>query len=133
MSPVGIVSIALGVLVVCGRAPLVVAPAATLRWSRKMVSTNGPIRVFGAFMLLGVPMIWAGSSAEGGLAGLLFVGGLGAVAYCPLCVTFPGAFRALVKAFLPSDLGGSLIGWRIVGLAAVGAGVVLGYYGALVL
>ena len=32
MEPVGIVSIVLGVLVVCGRGFLVVEPGATLRW-----------------------------------------------------------------------------------------------------
>ena len=70
MSAVGVVSIALGIIVVCSRAPLVVAPAPTLLWWQGMFSTNSRVRVFGGAMLpLGATMIWAGSSEGSGLAG----------------------------------------------------------------
>lgn len=72
MSAVGIVSIAVGVVTVCGRIPLVVAPAATLRWFKGMIMTNGRIRVLGAFvLLLGATMVWAGASEDSGLAAIL--------------------------------------------------------------
>ena len=46
---VGIVSIAVGVLGLWGRIPLVVAPAANLRWIKGAIRTNGRIRVLGVF------------------------------------------------------------------------------------
>lgn len=135
MSAVGIVSIAVGALGICSRGPLVVAPAASLRWFEKLISTNGRVRVLGAVMLpLGVAMIWAGSTEDSGLAGLLFMVGLGIVTVCALwLLPFPDAYRALANEILPSDRSGSLIGWRIVGLAVVFAGALLIYFGALAL
>ena len=135
MSPVGIVSIAVGVFAVCTRAPLVVAPAATLRWWKTAFSTNGRVRLFGIGLLpLAATMIWAGSSEDSGLAGFLLLVGLGTVAMCALLlVPFPGAFRALADEIMPSDPSGSLIGWRLVGLAVVLASAVLIYLGVLAL
>ena len=131
MNAVGIVSIALGVPVACGRGAMVVAPAATLRWIKGMIRTNGRIRVFGAFVLpVGATMVWAGASEDSGLAGFLLLIGLGTAGIAPLMVLFPGAYRALANAFLPSDPSGSLTGWRMAGLAGVIAGVLLIYFGA---
>ena len=65
MSEVGIVSIVLGVVVVCSRGALLVAPAATLRWFEGVVATNGRTRALGAVALtLGASMTWAGASGH---------------------------------------------------------------------
>ncbi len=62
MSEVGVVSIVLGVVVVCGRGALLVAPAATLRWFEGVIGTNGRTRALGAVTLtLGASMAWAGA------------------------------------------------------------------------
>ena len=133
MSTIGIVSIAVGVSVVCGRGLLLVAPSATLRWFNGIVETNGRIRALGAFVLaLGAAMIWAGASEDSVLAIILTVVGWAFVGISTSgLVLFPGVYRAIADAMLPSDPSGSLIAWRFRGLVGVVAGVVLIYYGAL--
>ncbi len=135
MSAVGIVSIAVGVVAVCVRGALLVAPAATLRWFKGTIGTNGRIRVLAAFALtLGATMVRAGASADSGLADVLSVFGWVIVGIStPALVLFPGAYLALANAILPSDPSASLTGWRLRGLAGVIAGVLLIYFGALAL
>ena len=61
MSAVGIVTIALGVLVVFSRGALLVTPEATLRWFKETIASNSRLRTLGGFMVtLGAAMIWAG-------------------------------------------------------------------------
>ncbi len=137
MSAVGIVSIAVGVLGVCKGGLLLVAPAAFLRWFKRTFRTNGRVRVLGAFVLaLGATLIWAGASEEQDtlravLAFILFVLGLAVVGIAaPWLALFPGAFRTLVNAIVPSDACGSLILWRMAGLARLILCVLLIYFGA---
>ena len=76
MSAVGIVTIALGVLMMCRRVPLLVAPEATLRWFKETVASNSRLRTLGAFLVpLGPAMVWAGSSEDSGLATFLTIVG----------------------------------------------------------
>ncbi len=135
MSAVGIVTIALGVLVVGARTTLLVAPGATLRWFKETIASNGRLRTLGAFLLtLGAVMAWAGASEDSGLATFLRVFGWGFLGYSTLVlVLFPGIYRAMAKAFLPSDTSGSLSLWRFRGLAGTLVGVLLIYFGALAL
>ena len=135
VNAVGLVSIVLGVLVVCGRGFLVVAPGATLRWFQRLISSDGRMRTAGAFLVpLGAVMVWAGNSEDSGLAGVLLFVGLAFVAGTTLLlVLFPGAYRALAREFLPSDPSGRLVGWRIRGLVGVAVGVLLIYFGELAL
>ena len=135
MSPVGIVSVVVGVMAVCGRGFSLVWPAASLRWVKEMTHTNGRIRILGAFgVAVGMTMVWAGASEDSMLATLLFVlGGVIVVMSTPTMVLFPGVFRALANAFLPSDVSAGLNRWRMRGLAGVIAGALLIYYGALAL
>ena len=132
MSPVGTVSIALGLLVVLGRGvPLVVAPAAYLRWLRRL--PNNTTRMLGAAaLILGGAMAWAGTTDHTGLAGLLAVGGIGAVAAGTVLVIVPGAFRRLT-ALLPAVEEGRLSGWRVLGMVKTAAGLLLIYFGVLAL
>ncbi|MBW2694786.1 MAG: hypothetical protein JRE57_19545 [Deltaproteobacteria bacterium] len=70
MSEVGVVSIVVGVVVVCGRGALLVAPAATLHWFEGVIATNGGTRVLGAFVLtLGAAMVWAPGGRRPGRGG----------------------------------------------------------------
>ena len=135
MSKVGLVSIAVGVLSVCNRGLLFVAPAATLRWIKGMIETSSRIRVLGAVVLiLGATMVWAGASEDSVLATVLSVFGWAMVAMGTLVMLlFPGVYRAMANALLPSDISGSLLLWRFRGLAGVIAGVLLIYYGVLAL
>ena len=137
MSAVGIVSIAVGVLGVCKGGLLLVVPAAFLRWVKRTFRTNGRVRVLGAFVLaLGATLIWAGASEEQDtlravLAFILFVLGLAVVGIAaPWLALFPGAFRTLVNAIVPSDACESLILWRMAGLARLILCVLLIYFGA---
>ena len=135
MSEVGIVSIVLGVVVVCSRGALLVAPAATLRWFESVVATNGRTRALGAVALtLGASMTWAGASEHSGLATILSVAGWAIVGLSTLALLlFPAAYRAIAEAALPSDLDEDLTGWRFLGLFGALIGGLLIYHGALAL
>lgn len=135
MSEVGVMSIVVGVVVVCSRAALLVAPAATLRWFEGVIATNGRIRVLGAVVLtLGVAMVWAGASEQSGLATVLSVVGWAIVGISTLAlVLFPAAYRAIAEAVLPPAAEADLIGWRFLGLLGVSIGGLLIYFGALAL
>ena len=143
MSALGIVSIAVGVLGVSYAGFLFVAPTALMRWFSRTVRTNGRTRTFGAFMLpLGVAMIWAGASEEGsfdlnGQSTLAFIlsliGWAWVVVMTTALVLFPGFFRALIHTFVPSELSGSLIGWRLLGMVRIAISAPFVYFGALAL
>jgi len=137
MSEVGVVSIVFGVVVVCSRAALLVAPLATLGWFERLIGTNGGIRALGTVaLILGTAMVWAGASEHGGLAMALSVVGWAMVGISTLALLlFPAAYRAIAEAVLPSDLrtGADLTGWRILGLLGVLIGGLLIYFGALAL
>ncbi len=122
MEPVGIVSIVLGLFIVCSRGFMVMAPAASVRWLKRfIISSDGRIRTTGAFLVsLGAVTVWGGSAEDSDLAPILFVVGWYIVALSALLlVLFPGAYRALVLAFLPSDPGARLVGWQLMGLIGV--------------
>ena len=135
MSPVGIVSIALGLLVVCTRGPLLVAPAATLRWFRGVIETSSGIRMLGAILLiLGAAMIWAGATEGSTLASVLTIWGWAIVAIATLALLiFPGVYREIAIPLLPTDEEESLSGWRLIGTLGSTIGLVLIYFGALAL
>ncbi len=143
MSALGIVSIAVGVLGVGYGGFVFVAPASVLRWFTRTTTTNGRTRTFGAFLLpLGLAMIWAGASEQGSLdlngqSTLAFIlsliGWVLVVFMTTALVLFPGSFRAIIQAFVPSDLSGSLIGWRLLGLVRIAISAPFVYFGALAL
>ena len=135
MSRVAVVSIVLGVVVVCSRGALLVAPAETLGWFEALIATDGRIRALGAFALaLGATMAWAGTSEYTGLATILRLGGWAIVAFStPTLVLFPTAYRAIAESVLPSSSDSDLAGWRLLGLIGVILGGFLIYFGALAL
>ena len=134
MSAVGIVTIALGVFMMCGRVPLLVAPEATLRWFKETIASNARLRTLGAFpVTLGAAMVWAGPSEDSGLGTFLTVVGWGFLGASALLVLFPGVYRAMADRVFPSDMSGSLFLWRFRGLAGTLVGVLIVYFGALAL
>jgi hypothetical protein len=134
MSVVGVVSIALGFLIVCARGPLVVAPAAWLRWFRVLVETNKTTRVFAAFLLIvSAAMVWAGTTDETALAVILRLWGVLGLVLAPLMVIFPGPCREFIGAFFPTVGEMRLPGWRLIGVLNVIVGSLLVCFGALAL
>ena len=135
MNAVGIVSIALGVLFVCVRGYTLVAPVSSLRWFRAMSRNNGGLRILGTVVLLvGLTLIWAGSSEDGGLADVLsFVGfafvGLSTV----LLLLFPGVYRGLVDSWFSEDSSGVLTFLRFKSIAGIIIGVLFIYFGVCAL
>ena len=136
MSAVGIVTITVGLLIVFTRGgPLVVAPAAYLRWVRGVLQKNNTTRILGAGVLgISAAMAWAGTTDDSDLAGfLLFVGMLG-IAVGTVLMILPGVFpRGFVTAFLPAVEEERLPGWRVFGIAVTSAGFLLAYFGVLAL
>lgn len=131
MSAVGLFSIALGAVVVCSRGPLLFAPAVTLRWFQRLLETDTRIRIMGVVVAaLGSGMVWAGGTASSGLASFLVVAGwcIGAGGSVLLFV-FPEFYRSMAHAFLPSDTGADLRGWRMLGGLGVAIGMVLIFLG----
>ena len=118
----------------CGRGFLVLAPGASLRSFQRLISSDGRMRTAGVFLvLLAAVLVWAGSSEDSTLAGVLPFVGWAFVAGSTFLLVFPGAYRALARKFLPSDLGGRLVGWRVRGLVGVIVGALFIYFGALAL
>ena len=134
MSTVGVVSVAVGSLLLCLRASILVAPVATLRWFKGTIRTNGPIRMLGACLLfLGVSMSWAGASQDSTLAFFLSVAGWAFVGISAVAVLVPGACRAYVNMIHPSEGGASLSLWRLGGIKGVIISALLIYFGLLAL
>ena len=124
----------MGLLVICGRGPLVVAPAAVLRRRAALIETNTRTRILGIFVLiLSAAMVGAGTTGDSTLALILTLWGSLGLVVGLLVTVFPGPFRDLARAFLPSDEGGLLPGWRMVGVLNIVAGFLLIYFGALAL
>ena len=134
MNAVAIVTIALGVLVVCGRGTLLVATAPTLRWLKETIASNARTRMLGAFfMALGGAMVWAGTSEDSGLATFLTVlGWVMLVISALVLVLFPSVYRAIANPFMPSDTSNFFL-WRCAGLASLPFGVFIIYFGVLAL
>ena len=127
MSAIGVVSIAVGLLIMVSRGLLVLAPAATLRWFGGIVQSEARTRILGTCALLvAAPMIWAGASETSGLGFVLFVFGvLVVIVSLPALVFFPRAYMAIADGFLPADSDTGLFGWRILGLVGVVIGAAL--------
>ena len=135
MSAVGIVTIALGILVVCRRGALLVAPEAALGWFKETIASNGRLRTLGAFLMaLGAVMVWASASEDSGLGTFLTIFGWGIlVVSALLLVLFPGVYRAIANPFMPSDTSGFFL-WRFAGLGGtLLVGVLIIYFGVLAL
>ena len=125
----------MGLIVVCGRLPLMVAPAATLRWVKALIETNTRLRILGVIALLvATGMIWAGGAEDSILASVLTIWGWAIVAMSTsLLMIFPGVYRKIASAFLPAAGDESLPGWRLIGGLGTMIGLLLIYSGVLAL
>jgi hypothetical protein len=135
MSEVGITSIALGVLIVCSRLPLWVAPAAFLGWFKRVIETNTRIRLLGLIVLaIGAGMIWGSATEHSILASILTIWGWWIVAIGTTgLLIFPGVYHAIASAVLPIKEETSLPGWRSIGILGSIVGSLLIYFGVLAL
>ena len=130
MNLVGVVSISVGIVVVCARGPLLVAPTATVHWFRGKIASKGRVRVLAAIALsLGAVLVWAGASEDSVLATILTAFGLVSIAVSVLGVVFSGAYLNFVNTIVRSDSRASRTAWRFRGLAGVLVGLLLIYYG----
>ncbi len=129
MNAVGIVCIVFGFIVAVSRGLLLVAPAATLRKFRTLISTTGGTRTLGVFaLIIAAAMTWAGASQESGLAYFLLLLGIFTFVAClPALVLFPRAFMALCDGLFPDASRTDLFGWRVIGLLGlvIGSAVVI--------
>ena len=125
MSKAGIVAMFFGALIVCRRGPLLLAPAATLRWFGEAIKTEARTRMLGAFaVLIAWLMIWSGIDENSGLAAIMFILGVFIfVIAIPALVLFPRVYMSVAESVLPADFGTNLFGWRMFGLVGVIIGV----------
>jgi hypothetical protein len=100
-----------------------------------MSRTNGGLRKLGTFVLLvGLTMIWAGSSEDSGLADVLSFVGFAFVGISTLLLLlFPSAYRVLVDSMIPEDTSGVLTFLRFKSITGIIIGVLFIYFGVCAL
>ena len=126
--------VAVGILVVVSRGPLILAPSATLRCYRRLLfSTNERFRAVGVmFALLAMLLIFF-DFGEGGLAGLLHIFGWFLATVALQFLVLPNVFRRFfqtILGYIEESVHDGVV--RIVGLLAVVFGVALIYVGVYV-
>ncbi len=133
MDPLSTLCVLIGALIIAGRGPMIFAPAATLRFSITLVSTDARIRG-GAVVLTGLAVASiALPLGEGEVAGILRFFGWVWAATALWMLAAPSSFRYLV---------GGVIGYfensvdkatvRMIGVVSVALGVALIYFGIYV-
>ena len=129
MSTAGMVTMFLGVFIICTRAPLIIIPRTTLRAFEKVVSTETGTRGLGvlAILIFAVPMIWAGVAESSGLAEFLLIFGIFILALTILALLiFPRTYMSIAESVLPPEESDSnLFGWRLLGVVSVIIGGVI--------
>ena len=98
MDSLSIICIAVGILVIVCRGPLIFAPSATLRfYDRWLLSTNARFRVLGVvFETLAMALLFS-DSGEGVLAGLLHTFGWFMATVALLFLVLPNVFRRFIQ------------------------------------
>ena len=103
MDSVSIASVVLGVILIVTRAPFVIAPAAGIRFFRRMIQSDTGGRVLGLFVgLLGAGGLWASWSPESGLAVTIAFIACVATLACVWLLIAPAGYRALFDSFVES-------------------------------
>ena len=134
MDSLSIICIAVGILVIVSRGPLIFAPSATLRfYDRWLLSTNARIRVFGVvFATLAMALLFS-DFGEGVLAGLLHTCGWFMATVALLFLVLPNVFRRFIQIIfghIEKSVDERIM--RIVGLLAVVFWLALIYVGVYV-
>ena len=101
MDSLSIICIAVGILVIVGRGPLIFAPSATLRfYDRWLLSTNARFRALGAVIATLAMALLFSDFGEGVLAGLLRTFGWFMATVSLLLVVLPNVFRRFIQNIL---------------------------------
>jgi uncharacterized protein YjeT (DUF2065 family) len=130
MSAVSVMSIIFGIVIIVGRAPLVVAPGATLRLIRRIISNKGSLRIVGIFsVVLGLALIASAWNVDQSAA--LILSWLGWLIFCAALVEL--IFTAFVQKIAISIWSMGNMTARILGLVAVIIGAFFIYLGLAVL
>ena len=134
MDSLSTICIAVGILVIIGRGPLIFAPTATLRfYDRWLLSTKARFRVFGAvFATLSMALLFS-DFGEGVLAGLLHTFGWFMATVALLFLVLPNVFRRFFQTifgYINKSVDERII--RIVGFSSVMFGLALIYVGVYV-
>ncbi len=135
MAPLAVACVALGLLVIVLRAPLIVAPEATLQAYRKVLASTARTRSVGVVVLtLGLTIAVPAWGSSRTLVGVLAVLGWLLSFSGALLLVFPSAFRLLADDLLRSmseAVDEAFL--RIIGVIAVAVGAALIYVGARIL
>ena len=134
MDSLSIICIAVGILVIVRRGPLIFAPSATLRfYDRWLLSTNARFRVFGVvFATLAMALLFS-DFGEGVLAGLLHTFGWFMATVALLFLVLPNVFRGFIQTifiYIEKSVDERIM--RIVGFLHVLFGLALIYVGVYV-
>ena len=137
MEPIAIVTAFVAALYIVGRGPLVVAPAATVAFRRRLLySTPGRLRIFGGLLLVLVaaPLIVTARqarAAQGDIA--IWIEGFGwfAAAAAVWVIAVPGLWQRLADSFWDAASDPALR--RAIGVLNVAFGLFLGWVAFFVL
>ena len=134
MDSLSIICIAVGILVIVCRGPLIFAPRAALRfYDRLLLSTNAGFRVIGVvFAILAMALLFS-DFGEGVLAGLLHTFGWFVTIVALLFLVLPNVFRGILKTifgYIEKSVDDVIL--RIFGFLSVVFGLALIYVGIYV-
>ncbi len=134
MDSLSIICIAVGILVIVRRGPLITAPSVTLRfYDRWLPSTNASSRVFGVVFAIFAMALLFSAFGEGALAGLLHTFGWFMATVALLFVVLPNVFRRFFQTifgYIEKSVDDGIV--RIVGFVGVVFGLALIYVGVYV-
>ena len=134
MDSLSIICIAVGILVIVSRGPLIFSPSATLRfYDRWVLSTNARFRALGAVIATLAMALLFSDFGEGVLAGLLHTCGWFMATVALLFLVLPNVLRRFVQTifgYIEESVDDGIV--RIVGLLAVVFGFALIYVGVYV-
>ncbi len=129
MSELSLVYVAIGILVVAVRGPLVFAPAATIDLYRRLLATDARVRVMGvAVGAVGLALIAEGRGS-GIATQILFTFGWFMAAVALFFVILPAPYRRLAASVLDFAAGISSSVSRVAGMIGVLIGAFLIYLG----
>jgi uncharacterized protein YjeT (DUF2065 family) len=134
MDSLSIICIAVGILVIGGRGPLIFAPRATLHfYDRWLLSTNARVRVFGVVVATLAMALLFPDFGEDVLAGWLLAFGWLMATVALLCLVLPNVWRRIYRAivgYIEKSVDERIM--RILGLLSVLFGLALIYVGVYV-
>ena len=134
MDSLSIICIAVGILVIVSRGPLIFSPSATLRfYDRWLLSTNARFRVYGVVVATLAMVLLFSDFGEGVLSGWLLAFGWLIATMALLFLVLPNFFRQILQTifgYINKSVDERIM--RIVGLLSVVFGLALIYVGVYV-